>query len=147
LGPGTFVFGFRVKRWGINTNNFWHSIFVFQDALSLSITYLDSTMKYVRMRQAYDSCPNIVMGIEEGGFQRLLDKDNNEVGAALVRSHVGRGCSDLCRSALSNLSKISNLTTFCTVMHVCPTSSASMENPVWIDSFESTVASLPIFFA
>jgi hypothetical protein len=48
--------------------------------------------EYGRMPQAYEACSNVVMGIEEGGFQRFVDKDNEETGVALLMSNVGRGC-------------------------------------------------------
>jgi hypothetical protein len=114
LGVGTFGFVFRVKRLDDE-----HS-----QCLALKICVSGRTGSFdnvrrldnecERMSRAHEVCPNVVMGIEEGGFQRLVDKDNKEIGAALLMSHVGRSYSELSPQRIVDSLRIYTLKTFCT---------------------------------
>ena len=95
LGAGTSGFVFRVKRLD-DEHNKGLALKICVSGFtgdSNNVRRLDS--EHRKMLQAYEKCPNVVMKIEEDGFKHLFDKNQEEVGAAMLLSHVGRDCSSL----------------------------------------------------
>lgn len=146
LGAGAFGFVFRVKRVGDEHNQ----CLALKICVSGRIGSFDNVRRlnteYERMLQVYKKCPNVVMAFEEGGFQRFVDKNNEEIGAALLMSHVGKGYSDLSpRNIVDSLNELHSKN----ILH----GDARLANivsvkgkPVWIDFCENIVASVPVFF-
>jgi hypothetical protein len=146
LGAGTFGFVFRVKR----LNEEKSKCLALKVCISGRTGSFDNVRRldheFVRMRQAHEACPNVVMGIEEGGFQQLVDKNNEEVGAALLMSHVGRNYSDLSpKNIVDSLKELHSKGILHGDARLANIVSVN-GNPVWIDFCESAVATLPIFF-
>jgi hypothetical protein len=146
LGAGAFGFVFRVKRVGDEHSH----------CLALKICVSGHTgsfdnvrrldFEYGKMRRANDACPNIVIGVEEGGFQRFVDKNNEEVGAALLMSQVGKSYSDLppkyIVDSLKELHYQNILHGDARLANVVNVNG----NPMWIDLCASEFAASSIYF-
>jgi hypothetical protein len=105
---------------------------------------LDS--EHRKMLQAYEKCPNVVMKIEEDGFQHLFDKNQEEVGAAILLSHVGRDCSNLSpERIIDSLKELHSKKILHGDARLANIVSV-IGNPMWIDFFESDVGASPFFY-
>jgi hypothetical protein len=146
LGAGDFGFVFRVKRLDDEHNK----VLALKICVAGRTGYFHNTRRlndeYFRMRRAYEVCPNVVMGIEEGRFKHPVDKNDEEVGAAMLLSQVGRGFSDLTpQSIVDSLKEIHSKNIFHGDARLANIVSIN-RYPVWIDFGESVEANIPMFF-
>ena len=93
-GAGAFGFVFRVKRLGHEHSECLALICV--SGINGDFNHVARLQnEYTKMCLAKEKCPHIVKGVEKDGFKILVDENKNEVGAALLLSHVGEDSSNL----------------------------------------------------